>query len=83
MAYRIALAGATGPFVGPWICSVGTEYAIEVSGAAVLELELHDHQITELELSPQQHPFPANVSRYRIRLDTSTLDRISARVYLR
>lgn len=83
MAYRIAIAGALGPFVGPWIRSTGTEYAIEVSGAAVLELESRDHQITELELSVQQHQFPANVLRYRIRLDTPTLDRISARVYLR
>jgi len=83
MAYRIALAGATGPFVGPWICSIGTEYAIEVSGAAVLELESHDHQISELELSAQQHQFPENVSRYRLRLDAPTTTRISARVYLR
>lgn len=83
MAYRIAIAGAQGPFVGPWIRSIGTEYAIEVNGAVVLEVERSGYPTEYLDLSAQQHQFPSGVSRYRLSIPHKQESSITARVHLR
>lgn len=84
MAYRIAIAGALGPFVGPWIRSIGTEYAIDVNVAAVIEAEFPDNQIKMLDLpSQQQQQFPTGAVRYRIHIPQGDATLATARVHLR
>jgi hypothetical protein len=83
MAYRLALTCAVGPFVGPWIRSVGTEYAIEVDGVAELLVEKSDSSIMTLQLTAQRHDFPEGVTKYRLILDNAQTKPVSARVYLK
>ncbi len=82
MAYRIAMAGARGPFVGPWIRCMGTEYAIESNAAVVLEVEALDNQIKIIDIPAQRQQFPIATRRYRIHIPQQSDSNVTVRVYL-
>lgn len=76
------MAGARGPFVGPWIRCTGTEYAIEANYAVVLEVESLDNQIKVFDIPAQRHQFPLDTRRYRVRIPQQSDSNITVRIYL-
>ena len=77
------MSGAVGPFVGPWIRSVGTEYAIEVDGDVLFQYESPSRATCDLLLQAGRTPFPFDAVRYKLILGADQRKPLSARVYLR